>query len=86
MQVIPSACAACEEKGYEVSDMCKGCVAHPCREVCPVGAISMKRDVPTLIRKNVLSVGNANLSVHMMQFQKRASMCESMRGECDWFG
>lgn len=41
MQVIPSACAACEEKGYEVSNMCKGCVAHPCKEVCPRGAISI---------------------------------------------
>ncbi len=41
MQVIPSACARCEEKGYEVSNMCKGCVAHPCIEVCPRDAISM---------------------------------------------
>ncbi len=41
MQVVPSACAACEEKGYEVSNQCKGCAAHPCKEVCPVGAISM---------------------------------------------
>ena len=42
MQVIPSACASCEEKEYEVSNMCKGCLAHPCRQVCPVGAISMR--------------------------------------------
>ena len=49
MQVIPSACAACEEKGYEVSDMCKGCVAHPCREVCPVGAISGSVKQPHVI-------------------------------------
>ena len=41
MQVIPSACAQCEEKGYEVSNMCKACVAHPCRQVCPVGAITV---------------------------------------------
>lgn len=41
MQVIPSACASCEESGYVVSDQCKGCVAHPCAEVCPKGAISM---------------------------------------------
>ena len=41
MQVIPSACMACEERGYEVSNMCKGCLAHPCMEVCPKGAISM---------------------------------------------
>ena len=28
MQVIPSACEACEEKGYEVSNMCKGCLSQ----------------------------------------------------------
>ena len=41
MQVIPSACESCEENMYEVSNMCKGCLAHPCQEVCPRGAISM---------------------------------------------
>ena len=41
MQVIPSACNACPENAYEVSNLCMGCLAHPCREVCPVGAISM---------------------------------------------
>ena len=41
MQVIPSACEACEAKGYEVSNMCRGCVAHPCMQTCPKGAISM---------------------------------------------
>ncbi len=42
MQVIPSACNACPENMYIVSDQCMGCVAHPCMEVCPRGAISMK--------------------------------------------
>ncbi len=41
MQVIPSACEGCEAKGYEVSNACKGCLAHPCMEVCPKNAISM---------------------------------------------
>ncbi len=41
MQVIPSACAACAPNKYEVSNMCKGCVAHPCMLACPKGAISM---------------------------------------------
>ena len=40
MQVIPSACNKCEENIYRVSNMCKGCVAHPCMQVCPKGAIS----------------------------------------------
>ena len=41
MQVIPSGCESCEENKYEVSNVCKGCLAHPCQEVCPRGAISM---------------------------------------------
>ena len=41
MQVIPSACSACESNKYEVSNMCRGCVAHPCLLTCPKGAISM---------------------------------------------
>lgn len=41
MQVIPSACNACPENAYTVTNRCMGCVAHPCREVCPRGAISM---------------------------------------------
>ena len=42
MQVIPSACAACPSNKYVVSNMCRGCVAHPCVQACPKGAISMK--------------------------------------------
>ena len=41
LQVIPSGCESCEENNYEVSNVCKGCLAHPCQEVCPRGAISM---------------------------------------------
>lgn len=41
MQVIPSACDGCESHMYEVSNQCKGCMAHPCNEVCPKDAIKM---------------------------------------------
>lgn len=41
MQVIPSACNACPENRYEVTNTCMGCLAHPCRKVCPVGAMTM---------------------------------------------
>ena len=42
MQVISSACNACPENRYEVTDKCMGCLAHPCNEVCPRGAITMQ--------------------------------------------
>ena len=41
MQVIPAACEKCRDNMYEVSNMCRGCLAHPCESVCPKGAISI---------------------------------------------
>ena len=41
MQVIPSACNMCPENRFEVTNKCMGCLAHPCKEVCPRDAISM---------------------------------------------
>lgn len=40
MQVIPSACNACAENKFIVTDQCKACTAHPCAKVCPRNAIS----------------------------------------------
>ena len=39
VQVIPSACDHCDNHVFEVSNMCRGCVAHPCIEVCPKDAV-----------------------------------------------
>ena len=40
INIISFACNACAEESYVVSNQCQGCLAHPCREVCPKGAIS----------------------------------------------
>ncbi len=74
MQVIPSACAACEESGYEVSDQCRGCVAHPCQEVCPRGAISMVNGRSYIDKENVLNVENVRQSVLTMRLQKNRDL------------
>ena len=39
VNVIKFACNRCPEKMVKVSDLCQGCLAHPCMEVCPKGAI-----------------------------------------------
>lgn len=41
INIIKFACNACPEKSYHVTDMCQGCLAHPCVEVCPKGAVSI---------------------------------------------
>ena len=39
IEVIGIACDECPAGGYEVSDACRGCLAHRCEDVCPRGAI-----------------------------------------------
>ena len=39
VNIIKYACNACPEKRVIVTDMCQGCLAHPCVEVCPKNAV-----------------------------------------------
>ena len=39
VNIIKSACNACEEKKYFVTNACQGCLKRPCQEVCPKKAI-----------------------------------------------
>lgn len=41
INVIPFACNACPTTAYEVTNNCRGCLAHPCTSACPVKAISI---------------------------------------------
>ena len=40
IEVIDIACDECPAAGYEVTDSCRGCLAHRCEAVCKKGAIS----------------------------------------------
>ena len=40
IEVIDIACDECPVGGYEVTDACRGCLAHRCEDVCKRGAIS----------------------------------------------
>lgn len=41
INVIKFACNACPENQVRVTDVCQGCMARPCVEVCPKGAVSI---------------------------------------------
>ena len=41
INIIKFACHACPENRVIVTEGCQGCLEHPCKEVCPTGAISM---------------------------------------------
>lgn len=40
IEVIDIACDECPVGGYEVTESCRGCIAHRCEEVCPRNAIT----------------------------------------------
>lgn len=68
IQVIPSACNACPENEYCVTDRCMGCVAHPCQVVCPRGAISTVNGKSVIDQSKCIRAVNVNQCVPTMQF------------------
>ena len=80
MQVIPSACMRCEAKGYEVSNMCKGCLAHPCMEVCPKGAISMVNGKSYIDQEKCIKCGKCKSVCPYDAISKRERPCAKACG------
>lgn len=52
IEVLDIACDECPVGGYEVSDACRGCIAHRCEEVCKLGAISFDKNQKAIIDKD----------------------------------
>ena len=52
IQVIDIACDECPVGGYEVTNACRGCLAHRCEDVCKKGAISFDSNQKAIIDKD----------------------------------
>ena len=44
LHVMDEACSSCVKSNYEVSNLCRGCVARPCYTNCPKDAIYYDKD------------------------------------------
>lgn len=51
IEVIESACDECPMGGYEVTNACRGCLAHRCQDACKRGAISFDHHQKAVIDK-----------------------------------
>ena len=80
MQVIPSACAACPPNKYIVSNMCRGCVAHPCMQACPKGAISMKDGKSFIDQEKCIKCGKCKASCPYDAISHNVRPCEQACG------
>ena len=52
IEVIDIACDECPIGGYEVTNSCRGCLAHHCERVCKFGAISFNHNRVAIIDKS----------------------------------
>lgn len=52
IQVIDIACDECPMGGYEVTNACRGCLAHRCQDACKRGAISFDHNQKAVIDKS----------------------------------
>ena len=57
VNIIKFACNKCPEKSFHVSDMCQGCLAHPCVEVCPKKAISLVNGKSVIDQEKCIKCG-----------------------------
>ena len=57
VNVIKFACNRCPEKLVKVSDLCQGCLAHPCMEVCPKKAITWESGRSTIDQDKCIKCG-----------------------------
>ena len=57
VNVIKFACNRCPEKLVKVSDLCQGCLAHPCMEVCPKQAIVWESGRSTIDQEKCIKCG-----------------------------
>lgn len=52
IEVIDIACDECPVGGFEITESCRGCIAHRCEEACPKGAIVFDHEQKARIDKN----------------------------------
>lgn len=57
LTVVDEACSSCRKASYEVSNLCRGCVARPCISNCPKDAIEFNGGKAHIIHKDCVNCG-----------------------------
>lgn len=57
INIIKFSCHKCPDNEMMVTNACQGCLAHPCKEVCPKGAITMKNGKSTIDPEKCIKCG-----------------------------
>lgn len=80
VNIIKFACNACPDNKYIVSDCCQGCLAHPCVEVCPKGAVSLKNGKSFIDQEKCIKCGKCKNSCAYSAIIKMERPCAKACG------
>lgn len=80
INVISFACNACQDNVYEVTNTCQGCLAHPCREICPKGAISFIDKKAYIDQEKCISCGLCAKTCPYTAIHKHVRPCAASCG------
>lgn len=57
VNVIKIGCERCPEESYWVTNLCRGCIAHPCVSVCPKNAVSIVQGKSVIDQEKCIKCG-----------------------------
>ena len=57
INILKFACHSCPDNEMRITDICQGCIAHPCAEVCPKGAITHKGGKSVIDKEKCIRCG-----------------------------
>ncbi len=80
MQVIPSACDKCPDNEYEVTNMCRNCVAHYCIKACPKDAISIVDGKSHIDKSKCIRCGRCKMACPYDAINHKVRPCASACG------
>ena len=80
VNVIKFACNRCPEKLVKVSDLCQGCLAHPCMEVCPKKAITWESGRSTIDQDKCIKCGRCKEACSYQAIIKFLRPCQEACG------
>lgn len=77
IEVLDIACDECPVGGYEVSDACRGCIAHRCEDVCKMGAISFEQHKAIINREKCVECGKCASVCPFSAISNRKRPCQN---------
>lgn len=77
IHIIDEACDLCPDNKYYITDLCRNCVAHSCKNVCPKNAISMENGRMKIDDNLCVSCGLCEKVCHYQAVVKLKRPCVS---------